>query len=248
MTLQLTIKETIWEHQKDHIDFLYSKRKNHKILKDRIGINISIILNSACYLEGSLEYYLKLLLDSRFEILKSQTFQEFSLRRIKNTFIHSIENEFESRISRATGLEQFDSLIKLLSHKSKKSSLRKFKNWEGVTVLFQLRNVLAHGKQISATRTLVSSFLTNNSWEDQFSGGYKKTEEYLLKRKLISKTFTENHNVNHLFSNKVTDHFNSISKLFLKFTQNVLESELKDPKMKDQLREIRVKPSLLTKI
>lgn len=229
MTIKLIIKETIWEYQKDHIDFLYSKRKNHKILTDRIGINMSIIINSACYLEGSLEYYIKLLLDSRFKILKRQNFEEFPLRRIKNTFINSIENEFENRISRTTGLEQFDSLVKLLSHKNKKSSLREFKNWEGVTVLFQLRNVLAHGRQVSATR--VSSYLTNNSWEDQFSGGYKKAEEYLLKRKLISKKFTENHNVNHLFTNKVTDHFNSISKLFFKFTQKVLESELKDPKM-----------------
>ncbi len=227
MAIHIVIKNTIWEYQKDHIDFLYENRKYLKRKEDRIGINISIVINSACYLEGFLEFQLKLLLENRMKVLKKLNFDDFALRRIKNTFINSIENDFETTISRCTGLQQFDSLIKLFSHKDEKSTFRDFPNWEGITVLFQLRNVLAHGRQISAKR--VSSYLTNNTWEDHFYGGYKKAEEYLTKKKFISKKYLDSENIDHLFTNKVTDHFNKVAKQFYKFIFKVVTSELQHP-------------------
>lgn len=246
MTIKITLKQTIWEYQRQHIDFLYTNRKNQKNLDDRIGINISIIINSACFLEGFLEHETKKLLSKRFDVLRKQKIDEFPLRRIKNVFIKNIETEFEYRVSRATGMEQFDSLFKILSYKDAPVGLRSFENWEGVTVLFQLRNVLAHGREVTASR--VSSYLTNGLWQDEFSGGYRKAEEYLLKRKLIYKKIFENKSINHIFTNKVTDHFYSTAKQFIKYCEKNIKAELSDPKMGSldlsKIKNIKIKKEI----
>ena len=223
MALKLIIKQPIWEYQKDHIGFLYESRKNLKSIKTRIGINISIILHSACSIEGYIENELKTLLEHRKSVLNKNDFEQFSLRRIYNCFIHNIEKDFETRISRTTGLEKFDSLIEIFSYKNKPDRLTDFKYFEGIKVLFQLRNVLAHGREVSAQR--VSGIWTNGSWEDDFWGGYRQAESYLIKKKLINKKFVECQKIDHIFTNKVTDHFYSICKMFLKHCSNIFKIE-----------------------
>ena len=223
MAIKEIIKQSIWEYQKNHIEFLYESRRNLKSTKTRIGINISIILHSACYIEGYLENEIKRLLDHRMSVLNKNDFKELYLRRIYNTFIRNLESDFESRISRTTGLEKFDSLIDIFSFRSKPDKLTNFNNYEGIKVLFQLRNVLAHGRQVSAQR--VSGYWTNGSWEDEFLGGYRQAENYLIKIKLINKKFVEYKKIDHIFTNKVTDHFYSICKKFLKHCSYVFEIE-----------------------
>lgn len=245
MAVKLIIKQPIWEYQKDHIEFLYESRKNLKSIKSRIGINISIILHSACCIEGYLENELKTLLEHRNSILNKNNFKQFSFRRIYNVFIHNIEKDFETRISRTTGLEKFDSLIEILSYKKKPDKLTDFKYFECIKVLFQLRNVLAHGREVSAQR--VSGYWTNGSWEDEFLGGYRQAERYLIKIKLINKKFIECQRIDHIFTNKVADHFYSICKKFLKHCLNIFEIEKNETSVENiimkELFNNKIKPT-----
>ncbi len=182
MAIKEIIKNTIWEYQLKHIDYLLKSRnclskRNHD---ERIGINISLIINTACYIEGRLEHEIKELLANRNIVLNSIVIEDFYKRRTHAIFINKVTEDLDARIERITGVDGFDSIIELLSYMRTPSKLRSFKNWEGITVLFQLRNVLAHGRQVTAQRT--KAWWTNDSWEDEFCGGYKKAEDYLLKK------------------------------------------------------------------
>jgi hypothetical protein len=224
MTVYETIKQTIWEYQKDHIEFLRSHRKNLKSKTTRIGINISLIINSACYIEGYLENELKKLFYHRQGILRKNSPDQIHLRRIYNSFINKMGKDFEVRIARTSGLENFDSLIAILSYQNKPLRLKDYEYFEGMKVLFQLRNVLAHGREVSAQRVL--AYWTGGGWNELFLGGYKQAENYLNKTKLINKKFTEYHRIDQIFTNKIADHFYRISKKFIKHCNIIFKNEV----------------------
>ncbi len=240
MAVHFIIKQPIADYQGDHIDFLYEHRKGIKNSDIRTGINISIIIHSACCIEGFLEYNLTKLLYKRKEIINKVTFEDFSKRRIFHSFLNKLEMDLEAKISKTTGIDNFNSLIDLFSYRNNPVNFKQFKHWEGITVLFQLRNVLAHGRQVSAKRVI--AYFTQGAWEDDFVGGYRKAESYLLKKNLVKHNFTEAEKINHIFTNKVTDHFFSITRQFIKFAENIFETEMNESKV-----EMIVKEEFLTK-
>ncbi len=245
MSIVTILRQPIWQYQRDHIAHLYEARKNLKIKSTRIGINASIVLHIACCIEGYLENELKSLLGHRYGIMNSSEFKQFPLRRIYHAFINNIKEDFETRISRTTGLERFDSLIDILSFRTKPERLADFKYFEGIRVLFHLRNVLAHGREVTAQT--VSGYWTDGSCEERFSGGYRRAESYLIKTKLIKTKFTECHDIEWLFTNKVTDHFHLISKQFLQHCSSIFEIEKNETSLagiiERELSNSKTKPS-----
>jgi hypothetical protein len=217
----------------DLVHFLQQSRGNEVGTDLRMAINHAIIFYSACYVEGAMEQILKVLLRRRSDIFNKIKMPELETRRTTNTLFRALEEDLEIRISRSTGIDSYLSLIELLtetSHpllnkpSSKKPAVSKL--LEGIKILFQFRNMLAHGREIRASR--VSAWWINEPWQDHFSGGYGQAEQYLIKAKLLDHHFMESDNVALFFTDDIADHFWSLACSFLKAIATSLE--VKDKK------------------
>jgi len=65
-----------------------------------------------------------------------------------------------------------------------------------------LRNALGHGREVKAYQIISVAPI-----EEEFHGGYRRAENYLRKRKLINKKFTDAHSDFIFLSDPVADHF-----------------------------------------
>lgn len=128
------------------IDFLTATRETASAPLLRAAINHAIIFYSACFIEGVLEAGLKALLRRRREVYNRVEMPELEVRKTTNTLFNALEEDVDKRISRATGIDAYDDLFRLVtgSQLSRRDSLKPI--WEGMCVLFQFRNMLAHGR------------------------------------------------------------------------------------------------------
>lgn len=200
-------RETIWPSIKAALDHMQMERKTVISAQVRAGINFSIVLGSACYLEGVLEAGLKAFLDQRRGLYNQLDAKKFETRRSMNMFYSRIEEDLEHRISSALGAAGYDEMFELLIGERLSKLVRVTPIWEGITVLFQLRNVLGHGREIKALQNV-----SVRPIEEFFSGGYRRAEDYLRKRKLLGKKFTEAHSDYIFLSDAVADHFWQLAK------------------------------------
>ncbi len=213
--------ETIWPSIFAALSYLQQQRSDKMSSKVRAGINFSIILGSACYLEGVLETALKALLAHRrtnYRRLRGKMAEQ----RPMNFFYNRIEDDLEKRIRSSTGTDGYDPMFDLLigQRLSKLPKVAPF--WEGITVLFQLRNVLGHGREVIAKHVI--AYWTPERGEEQFSGGYRRAEDYLQKTKLLDKKFTEAHSEYVFLSDKIADHFWDLARQMPKAVSKSLES------------------------
>lgn len=196
-------------------DFLVAQREGlyESASLLRPGINISIILNSACYVEGALEAGLKALMHQRRGIYGQLNIPDFYTRKTLNGLFYRLADELETRISRDTGPERFDGLFEMILGEPISSLDSIEPVWEGIVVLFQFRNMIAHARAIFASFTLHA----DGTYRDaSFRGGYRKAEEYLLKKKLIEHHFGEGDFEDFYFTDDVADHFWALSQDFVK--------------------------------
>lgn len=228
MTLITILKDSVHPFLFDHINFLKQIRKNlNRSEKNiRIGINYTIILTTACLIEGHIEKELKLLVDYKRRILNNIDVGHHYHRRTYYTFLNRVSNYLNETIGRTTGIENLQKIYELLSFERVPTKLIDFPEWEGIKALFSFRNVLAHGREISAKR--VQGPWAEGGLQDYYKGGYKVTEDYLAKKRLVSRKFIEIGSVDHFFTNKVSDHFYSIAKRFLKFHTNLVNQEMQE--------------------
>jgi hypothetical protein len=227
MSIRKFIREPICNYLPEVIEFLVSQRATVQMHSEslRVGINYSIVLNSACYVEGALEAGLKALLWQRRDLYSEVEIPDFNVRKTINRLFNGVFDDLETRISRATGPANYDDLFEIIiSERISKYDLIK-PLWEGVMVLFHFRNVIAHGREIAAS--LAQGWWTSGAWEENFSGGYRKTEDYLLKNKLIDKRFVEGSSEALYFTDDVADHFWNIAKEFIKRLSESLTGEEK---------------------
>jgi hypothetical protein len=220
--MQITIyTETIWPSIHAALLHFQQERKGGLPTDVLAGINFSIILGSACYLEGVLETGLKALLaHRRYSLEKPRgSVQE---RRAFNAFYYGVTDDLERRICNATGTDGYDPLFELLTgmRLSKLSAVVPL--WEGITVLFQMRNVLGHGRAVTAKR--VNAYQMAVQDEEKFAGGYRRAEDYLRKRKLLDKKFTEAHSEYIFLSDKIADHFLDLARQTPKAISKSLDS------------------------
>ena len=171
----LTKCSPVWPYLESLNKYLIESRKTVRQKDIRIGINYTIILNTACCVEGILEYILKEILFQKNTMLQDVNSEKFY------QFYYSLEKEVHDRIAKTTGIDNYNYLFKLLTGKelSKIDIIKLY--MEGINVLFEFRNVLAHGREIKSESFCID--VANKEFYNSFMGGYKKTEEYLLKKK-----------------------------------------------------------------
>src|SRR4051794_20360070 len=95
--------ETIWPCIEVSVNHLCDTRNESLSDLVRSGLNFSIVLGSACYLEGVLETVLRAILQCRRAEYDQVHIQDFDLRRAMNIFFNRIEEELSIEIGRATG-------------------------------------------------------------------------------------------------------------------------------------------------
>lgn len=222
-------------YYKKLIDFNQMQRNEIKDNYTVAAINMNLILCTTCYLEGILEDRCKLLLGYYNSIHKCIDLQEFELRKKSNEIHSEIANFFHIKISQTTGLDNFDNFFKIFLNKSFKQSVGIKPLLEGINTLFQLRNVIAHGRQVYAYE--VDAYYTNGS-EEHFSGGYKKAEEYLIKKGLLTDKFIKVENIEIYFSNEIADHFfNIVNNFIIKLDEFIQENLIIPNSLKEELKE-----------
>lgn len=188
---------------KKNIDFLFENRDCQEELS--CALNMNIILLTACYLEGLLERKAKCVLGYHRSIYKNISKPDLDFRRPMNFFYNRIASDLKRKISQTSGIDNYDSLFEVLLGKSIKKEEAIKPLIEPIKALFQLRNVIAHGREINAYE--VSAYWPNGSKEEHFEGGYKKAEDLLIKNKLLDKKYIQQQDVSLFFTNKIADYF-----------------------------------------
>jgi hypothetical protein len=203
-------KESIWPSIEVAVDHLIGSRKEHLGKLVKAGLNFSIILGSACYLEGTLETLLRALLDYRRTVFSKVDIPDLETRRSMNIFYSRLEDDLSSRIGRSIGTSGYNDIFELLMG-SKLSELGEMRPlWEGVTVLFNFRNVLGHGREVSARHFV--GFYVEGGQKEEFSGSYRLVEDYLRKNGLLDRRFVQAHSEYVFLGDSIADHFWTIAK------------------------------------
>jgi hypothetical protein len=164
----------------------------------KAGINFSIILASACYIEGNFE---RVLLKA---INAAGTPQDPLQSRLMS--------ELRLRVSKTTGSDGYNEMFGVVFGKKVNELIDDPDLWEGIKTLFFFRNVIAHGRAIGYKLYFPPG--VGGFWEEEFSGGYKKVEEFLFKRNLLESRHIEEEDNWHYFSDPVADFFWESAEMF----------------------------------
>jgi hypothetical protein len=203
--LTITFTEAVWPCIAAAMDHIAEGRKDHVPDLVKSGLNFSILLGSACYVEGVLEALLRELLDCRhFEHNRNQS-NDLATRGPVNFYYNRLEDELSRNIGRTQGSSGYDEMFALLTGQrlSRLSKVQPF--WEGVTILFNFRNVLGHGREVSAKH--FQGGMTPGGFREEFFGSYKKVEDYLHKKKLLARRFVEAPSEYLFLTTPIADHF-----------------------------------------
>lgn len=225
MSIIIYENETIFQFYKEMIDYLVLQRETIESDRLRIAINMNIVLDCSCYLEGVLENRAKKILEYYDDLYRNVNIPDFEIRKPINTFFYALKDDCEQRISKCTGVDKYNEIFKLLFVNDLKSEPLIEKNMESIRVLGQLRNVIAHGREINAHIRV--SNLEEMTGEEMFIGGYRIAEDLLLKKGIISKRFIEQENVRELFSDNTADYFLKITNEFVEGLDNYINENKK---------------------
>lgn len=233
------ITEAIWPCIEETLDHFAASRAEGLPPFVRPGINFSIILGSACYLEGVLETLLHALLEHRRSVFNKVTIPDFETRRSMNVFYKRLEEELSVRIARGLGADGYNDMFELLVG----TPLNQFDTvkplWEPVTVLFNFRNVLGHGRQVRA-RSFTGATV-EGGFREEFSGSYRRVEAYLQKVGLLDRRFLDAVSEYIFLRDDIADHFWTIAKHVPAAVIKSLPKEQSDECAK-ALEAVRTKP------
>lgn len=224
MATYIFYREPIFEYYKELAEFLLVSRKNPENAHINCTLNMNLILSSACFAEGFMEKIAKGVLGYYRLIYNEINISEFESRKSMNKYFERIEADVYQRISQGTGVDNYDKLFELLLGKSFKKDDLFQSILEPIQVLFQLRNVIAHAKEISAYE--VSAYWNNNTFQENFFGGYKKAENFLIKKGFMKERYIEVQNAEHFFIDSTADYFYGISQQFTQQLQIFVESNI----------------------
>lgn len=225
MAMYCIYKRPIFPYYKTLIDFLVQQRATLPTDELKIAVNLNIILDAACHIEGVLESKAKSIVTYYQEIYRKVEIPEFEVRKPINTFFNAVSRDLEDRISRCTGIEKYDEFFKLLLGKSIQDDPQVKTCMESIKVLFQLRNVIAHSREISAYEHITDYEAMHG--EEFFFGGYKRAEALLLKERIISEGFVERADAGLFFSDRVADYFLEKMYIFLDALDQFVADNLK---------------------
>ncbi len=225
MATYIFYREQVLEYYKELVEFSLKSRSNTDNTHIKKALNLNIILSSACYVEGYMEKTAKCALGYFRLVFNAVDIPEFELRKPMNKYFMRIEADVYQRISQGTGIDNYDKLFNLLLGKSFKQQDSFKPLLESIQVLFQLRNVLAHAKEISSYE--VSAYWNNNTFEENFFGGYKKAESFLIKNRILEDKITNMPRAERFFIDSVADYFYNISQQFIQQLHIFVESNIK---------------------
>jgi len=204
------ITEAIWPCIEASVNYFVASRTDAMAHTVRAGTNFSIILGSACYLEGTLETLLHALLEYRGSVYGKVDIPDFETRRSMNIFYSRLEDDLSARIARSLGAEGYDDMFELLIG-TPLHALHDVKPlWEPMTVLFNFRNVLGHGRQVRARQ--FSGGAVPGGFREEFSGSYRRVEDYLRKVGLLKGHFPDGASEYVFLTNDIADHFWGMAK------------------------------------
>jgi hypothetical protein len=204
------LTEEIWPCIKDSIEYLSEKRAEQLSESVKAGLNFSIILGSACYLEGVFEALLRAIQSCRRTEFNRKDIDEFETRRAVNIYFNRLEEDISERIGRSTGAAAYDEMFGLLFGEPASGLREVAPLWEGVTVLFNFRNVLGHGRRVFARQFRGST--VPGGFREEFRGSYNVVEGYLLKRGLTNKKFVDARSEYAFLTDVIADHFWHLAK------------------------------------
>jgi len=193
--IQLQVRIKMWVCLPATICMLQSIKRSlcwaHET-QQRHGANYSLIVNAACFFEGILESGLGEL-------------KEKKSKSLPNELPESLKKKLRNNV----GLRHYDGLFELLTGKGfgKTPTLAPF--FEGLDALFAMRNVLAHGR---AATFSYQSKLGDGGVEcipenQEMEGAYPKTQEYLIKKKLLSVEESKGVTMHTFLKDQIAEHF-----------------------------------------
>lgn len=222
--------ELLWETR----EFMLNSRSNvsQNVKK---GLNYNIILISVLILEGQSEELLYKIVN-QYQNLYIKNYQldlidedEALVNNAKILFRNSFDI-IKQNISKNTGIRHYLNMFNILLPECRLSKeVEALK--ESIQILYQFRNVLAHGRAVQYEQREYFEFFNYDipmKTEISFDGGYYKVQEYLIKKKLIDKRITEIRDTGILFSDEVSNHFVYIQKKFIKEWRKCVPFELKE--------------------
>lgn len=216
-------EDEIYTYFQEIVDLNRKTRNALESERAKVALNLNTILCAACFIEGLLEDRGNLLLGYHRETynLIGKT-ADLESRKTLNFYFSRVETFFHKRLSQCTGLDNYNVLFEILTGNDFKKHPTIAPMLEGINVLFQLRNVIAHGRQIHGYE--VEDDYTNEI-EENFLGGYKRAEEYLIKLGLLKQKFKDVENAKIFFANEIADHFYAITQKFVEaFDEFVFEN------------------------
>lgn len=222
MAVYVFYREAIYKYYAELAEFSRASRNNRENEHIKSALNMNVILSSACFVEGFMEKMAKCALGYYRLIYNEINIPEFKLRKPMNEYFKRIEADVYQRISQSTGVDNYDILFELLLGKSFKQNELFQHILEPIQVLFQLRNVIAHAKEVSAYT--VSAYWNNNTLQENFYGGYKKAENFLIKKGLLKEHYIEKQNIECFFTDDIADYFYNVSQQFTEQIQAFTKS------------------------
>jgi len=106
--------EAIWPCIETTMDYLVELRKGVPALVTP-GLNFSIVLGSACYVEGVLEALLRELLAFRRTEFNRIEIDDIDSRRAINTYYGRLEDDLSRSVGRAVGASAYGEMFSLLA-------------------------------------------------------------------------------------------------------------------------------------
>lgn len=155
-----SILHNAWWVLPDLIDWLIKKRQLKK--SPSYGINLTIILQTACLIEGFL-----------YELIST----EIGTPVYKKSLNDRLLIDLNLRLENASWI-LYQDLFKIVFAK-KISDYTTNHNWKAINMLFNLRNMLTHGK------TVELKFYDDKQLEPIFTGKYSNLYSYYKEVKLI---------------------------------------------------------------
>lgn len=203
----------IWLYYPSLINWKISQRNLLDIeTKDYLiyTINASILIDLTTFIEGI-----------SYEMQSTVFF-----KRLDNIdkFQRNLFKYFDNKLNSSTWTNYVEFFDLILGEKL----VKKIDNekWKAISVLFNFRNSLVHGKEIEILYEGI-----NNEPSIQAYDRHKKVFEYLKEKKLIDLTFKPHLNSVNLLNNNVVDHFFKSTTNFIENLFSVLpNSEMDDLK------------------
>ncbi|MCI8451506.1 MAG: hypothetical protein HFJ74_03215 [Eggerthellaceae bacterium] len=203
------------------------------------AINIQMITASACYVEGYFESACRDLLaeyrTSRSRLEIDYPDEETRIRLVR--FYQRLEDDLDFRLRRATGVEHYAPLIEVLMGEKLTHDVVIKDYFEGVTNLFSLRNMFAHGRLFEKSVLIRAPKMPEQDERTKLISGYDKVAKFLIKQKLIKVERAEI-KLGDIASDTVADYFLELAESFCSIIPEFQERALYVPSVEEWLEDM----------